>query len=63
VEPSSGLTRYKDDRRRFLRLNVVFTFCVIIFMVMSLIAVVVVPLILSRFGFDRLSLFPVADAH
>jgi hypothetical protein len=36
---------------------------VIIFMVMSLIAVVVVPLILSRFGFDRLSLFPVADAH
>jgi membrane protein len=53
----------EDEKRSFLRLNVVsllFTFCVITFMVTSLIAVVVVPLILSRFGLDPLSHFPIA---
>ncbi len=52
----------EDEKRSFLRLNLIslaFTFCVIVFMVMSLAAVVAVPLVLSRFGLGRLSQFPV----
>ncbi len=53
----------EDEKRSFLRLNLIslaFTFCVIVFMVMSLAAVVAVPVVLSRFGLGRLSQFPVA---
>jgi membrane protein len=53
----------EDEKRSFLRLNLIsllFTFCVIVFMVISLAAVVALPLVLSRFGLDRFSQFPIA---